>query len=927
MKIKSSLLLMMLILFCNLNLNAEVFKTTTDKEVTINEINTNIYQFDNTNLSEDEINEVNDYINTNLIIESKGANCIQDSGTTQFDNCYLSGTQFSISSGSYTQTGQMYYTRYHSSHEPVFCLQFKLKAGNITSESGSGNIYNSLTSSDQRHIKQYVSWGLRYYNQYDNPKYLVATQYLIWETTDNIKINWSGTTDIRSYMSKIKNSADTNEVAPSFAKNSASTSTTPTTTLKYNASTKQYEAVVTDKNGVYDERYHIKNGTKIGDYTFTDPSGANNLKITTTNDYAKPLVVNQNNMKSFYFNPNNSGYKAKIITTTGQDFVGAGLSDPTSIEMKLAVEPALGNVTINKTNQLGEPVEGVTFDLYDSSGKKLKSGTTDKNGNVTFSNLRIGEYYVKETNTENEDVLLTNEKYTFNIIPNKTVSKKIMNQQILGDVHIWKKNQNDLPLSNVTFELWGKSKTSGEYYKKDQCVTDEKGYCEFTHLGGGDYYIIETHADDPDIYLDDTKYYFTIDKPSQIIELNGGKVTNQQYGEVRIDYSYTQMSREQVDVAISTEGYIDPNNSEIKMSVEVDGVIYDTKTLNLLEDNTNLVFTAPITINELVAGELINFTFENTTGMYRFESYPSTNRMYPANKTIDIYDSNKIILNNQYMSHLDDYGNTITDEQYRTGKDEYNVINYEGTRAIESIQIPFLHKDTDITNGQIAIDERMYCKLEYGGVVKYPVEHIPTATLFMPLYDETMSGYNYDDGYEIPLNVLYDGKSTYTFEIKNMVMEKGSGRIYDINSEYYKNATTDHKQIEKGYRDQNEDVIPVQNVYLLPIYNTFDYQKQTYDYQIKIEGVGYNNTTVIIHESFYFDTKLWSMKKDYGLNTIKIKKVDDTTVDDINNDNYTVNKKIKIPKENYTELRNKAVETNTLYQSDIDYLKNNGVTF
>jgi len=54
---------------------------------------------------------------------------------------------------------------------------------------------------------------------------------------------------------------------------------------------------------------------------------------------------------------------------------------------------------LKKTNNIGNPVAGCNFDLYKDEGctQKVASGTSGSNGELTFNNLKVGTYFVRET--------------------------------------------------------------------------------------------------------------------------------------------------------------------------------------------------------------------------------------------------------------------------------------------------------------------------------------------------------------------------------------------------------------------------------------------------------------------------------------------------------------------------------------------------
>ncbi len=59
--------------------------------------------------------------------------------------------------------------------------------------------------------------------------------------------------------------------------------------------------------------------------------------------------------------------------------------------------PCKGKVVMVKTDaDTGKPLQGVEFALFNSAGKEIVRGKTDKYGLLTFDNLRFGEYTVRE---------------------------------------------------------------------------------------------------------------------------------------------------------------------------------------------------------------------------------------------------------------------------------------------------------------------------------------------------------------------------------------------------------------------------------------------------------------------------------------------------------------------------------------------------
>ncbi|EOV6590277.1 prealbumin-like fold domain-containing protein, partial [Listeria monocytogenes] len=71
----------------------------------------------------------------------------------------------------------------------------------------------------------------------------------------------------------------------------------------------------------------------------------------------------------------------------------------TSTSVDLHNKLVKSDVVISKKGSDGKKLAGVEFSLYDSHGKLIMTGTTDKNGQLTFKNVPYlsAGYSVKET--------------------------------------------------------------------------------------------------------------------------------------------------------------------------------------------------------------------------------------------------------------------------------------------------------------------------------------------------------------------------------------------------------------------------------------------------------------------------------------------------------------------------------------------------
>ncbi|MEG0254704.1 SpaA isopeptide-forming pilin-related protein [Vagococcus sp.] len=167
----------------------------------------------------------------------------------------------------------------------------------------------------------------------------------------------------------------------------------------------------------------------------------------------------------------------------------------------------LGGIKLIKTDdKTKNRLEGAEFALLDKDKKVLETKITDKNGEISFSKLAFGSYYLKETKAPNGFVLdntlhsvIINEK-TPNLLQVITLSNK-KKETSLGAIKITKQAKNsNKRLRDAEFTLSDDKKQTIEVK-----VTDKNGELIFSNLPLGTYYLKETKA--PKDYLLDNKIY------------------------------------------------------------------------------------------------------------------------------------------------------------------------------------------------------------------------------------------------------------------------------------------------------------------------------------------------------------------------------------------------------------------------------------
>lgn len=144
-----------------------------------------------------------------------------------------------------------------------------------------------------------------------------------------------------------------------------------------------------------------------------------------------------------------------------------------------------------------QKLEGVIFEVLDENKKRVETIITNKEGYAITSKLPIGNYYLKEIETNNKYVL-SKELIKVEIKHGKIETLKIENEKIKGQIEILKISENDnlingdkkgAPIENVEFEI---RKENGEFIEK--ITTNKEGIALSSKLEKGTYIIKETKS-------------------------------------------------------------------------------------------------------------------------------------------------------------------------------------------------------------------------------------------------------------------------------------------------------------------------------------------------------------------------------------------------------------------------------------------------
>ena len=172
-------------------------------------------------------------------------------------------------------------------------------------------------------------------------------------------------------------------------------------------------------------------------------------------------------------------------------------------------DTAKGKINVTKKDEKGNHLIGVEIGLFDKDYNLIKSKITTDDEIISFENLELGKYYIKEISA-NEGYILDNEYHEVNLEykDDKTyvVEENIdlINEKIKCDVTFIVVNEEDEPLKNVKINI----------YNDDNEViysgnTNEDGKIVIENLEYGKYYIKEESV--PSGYiLNDEKIEFSV---------------------------------------------------------------------------------------------------------------------------------------------------------------------------------------------------------------------------------------------------------------------------------------------------------------------------------------------------------------------------------------------------------------------------------
>ncbi len=365
-----------------------------------------------------------------------------------------SNAQFGVISGSLANYGhELHYANYAGVGYMAFCTQYGVKSPN-----GSEYVYNGdfivhykNTLPHYEKIAEMIYFGYTMHYGYGIPtspdaiRAACCTQQWVWEYIHN---NIDGSSRVPTRESWNGNYMSTGHLADWTARTEAyynqyhgNTSFNGTISKVALGQT----SVLTDTSGrlaSYQSFSHNINGI-----TFSHNQGSNQLSITVdSNCNVDSAKFNSRDYGLYQLMPNGSAYDSgtmsnyvyiEFTTGTVQHLLISNYVDPSAFSVSVEVE--YGNALVIKTNANGNTLAGCTFELYKDQNctQKVRTGTSDSNGNIYFQRLAPGTYFVKEVSVPT-GYLLDDTIKKVEVKANETTEISFKNYEPTGEIKLIK---------------------------------------------------------------------------------------------------------------------------------------------------------------------------------------------------------------------------------------------------------------------------------------------------------------------------------------------------------------------------------------------------------------------------------------------------------------------------------------------------------
>ena len=238
-----------------------------------------------------------------------------------------------------------------------------------------------------------------------------------------------------------------------------------------------------------------KNGDEtipVGDPAYSDENGIVEFKDVDYGDY----VIKET------MAPNGFDPSADSIVVNKSDFETADAFFDKGTVVNTKTKPQK-IIEFYKESDGGTTLKDAIFSIYKETDTDFKSPVSitgsDSTGLVRFTNIKAGDYKIKETKApkgyELSDTVISIKESDFEVAGEviKTNPYKIVNKEIIKTIELYKQDINGNPLKDAIFSLYNLEDVNFEN-PISSAVSDDNGIVKFINVKAGNYKIKETKA-------------------------------------------------------------------------------------------------------------------------------------------------------------------------------------------------------------------------------------------------------------------------------------------------------------------------------------------------------------------------------------------------------------------------------------------------
>ncbi len=387
------------------------------------------------------------------------------------------------------------YSSYLMDGEVVYCIEpgYTITDYNYI---GVDDLDNFQADSNTKRLLKLIGYYGYEYPGHEHVYYQAATQALIWELFGvkdiefyTKRYGYGTLIDLSSYKKEIMYLVNQHDLKPDF----------PSNITGYLGK----EIILEDKNKILDEYEVVDNQ----DILIKD----NKLIIKCNKEGKEEIILKRkkyDNKRSILYEPTDGKSQRLAILR---------FDDDVTFKIKLIIKS--GSITLEKLNadtsnnltRTGTSLENAIYGLYDNLGNLVTTLKTNKEGKVTVSNLKIGEYQLKELEASLGFTLdlntyqVTIDEYNLSnqiTVLEKPIKKKVKVLKIDLETGL------NIPISGIKFKIKDlETNTYLDYIYE----TKEDGTFETNYLPYGKYQLEE---------LDQTIPGYVVNKEPLIFQIN-----------------------------------------------------------------------------------------------------------------------------------------------------------------------------------------------------------------------------------------------------------------------------------------------------------------------------------------------------------------------------------------------------------------------